>query len=344
MSIRSAASFVAATIVAALVSGVSVSIDAQVRPTGDKTNRRSTALNPWQPPLTPDGQPDLQGVWVNNSATPLERPKALEGRLRLTDEEVAALQARADRLFKNTNTDFALPDDVFLAAFANLERYSNPLATGPITGVDRVFDARTSLIVDPANGKLPPLTPQAQQQQADGAARRQRGAAGAEDLSNMLRCLTWGVPRLNAGNPFFSHYQILQTPRYVVLLLETEMRIIPLDSRPHLPQRIRQLNGDPRGRWDGNTLVVDTTNFSAKSNFMGSAENLHVVERFTRVAPDTVHYDVTVSDPTTWTTPWTVAIRLKATEDKIYEFACHEGNYTTMSGILSAGGAEKAPN
>jgi hypothetical protein len=123
----------------------------------------------------------------------------------------------------------------------------------------------------------------------------------------------------------------------VVLFTETihEARIIPLDGRPHLPQTIRQWSGDSRGRWEGKTLVVDTTNFSPKSNFMGSAENLHLVERFTRVAADRLNYEVTIDDPTTWTKPWTATVRLKATQDNIYEFACHEGNYVSMVSMLS---------
>jgi len=114
-----------------------------------------------------------------------------------------------------------------------------------------------------------------------------------------------------------------------------EARIIPLDGRPHLPQNIRQWSGDSRGRWEGKTLVVDTTNFSPKSNFMGSAENLHLVERFTRVAPDSINYEITLDDPATWTKLWTATIRLKQTRDNIYEFACHEGNYVSMVGMLS---------
>ena len=120
-----------------------------------------------------------------------------------------------------------------------------------------------------------------------------------------------------------------------------EARIIPLDGRPHLPQTIRQWNGDSRGRWEGKTLVVDTTNFSPKSNFMGSAENLHLVESFTRVAPDTINYEITLSDPTTWAEPWTAAIPLKRTQEAIYEFACHEGNQTLMLGMLAGARAEE---
>jgi hypothetical protein len=141
----------------------------------------------------------------------------------------------------------------------------------------------------------------------------------------------------NFGAGPYSYYQIFQTAGYVVLFTEMihEARIIPVDGRPHLPPNIRQWAGDSRGRWEGKTLVVDTTNFSTKSYYMGSAENLHLVERFTRVAADTLNYTVTLDDPTTWTKPWTAVIRLKATQEHIYEFACHEGNYVSMVSMLS---------
>ena len=174
-----------------------------------------------------------------------------------------------------------------------------------------------------------------------------RPASGPEDLSNAMRCITYGMPRIgmqniNAAGPM-GYYQILQTPGYLAITLEAihETRIIPLDGRPHLPQTLRQWSGDSRGRWEGNTLVVETTNFSPKSNFMGSAENLHVVERFTRVAADTLQYEITLDDLKTWTKPWTVVIRMKRSQDKLYEYACHEGNYVTMEGILGAARADE---
>ena len=297
----------------------------------------------WTAPRTLDGQPDLQGVWLSNSATPLERPKELEGRPLLTDAEVAELKKRADRLFKNGAGDYAAGDNAFLAALANVEKYENPAqSTADSTNmVEREFDNRTSLIVDPPDGKIPPLTPAARQRQAAA----QHPPAGPEDLNNALRCVTWGVPRLggNFGAGPYSYYQIVQGPGYVVFVPEAihDARIIPLDGRPHLPRSVRQWNGDSRGHWQGTTLVVDTTNFSPKSNFMGSAENLHLIERFTRVAPDTINYEITLDDPTTWTKPWTAVIRLKQTSEAIYEFACHEGNYTTMVGMMGAAHADE---
>ena len=306
----------------------------------------------WTPPLTPYGQPDLQGVWENKSATPLERPKELAGRPFLTDQEVAELKKRAARIFDvNGNADFAGGDNYFLALLANPEQYVNPNVTGSVTAmVERDLENRTSLVVDPADGKIPPLTPEARKRTADSPAPNaapRRPAAGPEDLPNALRCITYGMPRLgvtnlNAAGPL-GYYQIVQAPGYVVLFLEAihETRIIPLDGRPHLIEGVRQWSGDSRGRWEGNTLVVDTTNFSPKSNFLGAAENLHVVERFTRVAADTINYEITLNDPTTWTGPWTAVVRLKRTTDKIYEYACHEGNFQTMEGILGAARADE---
>jgi len=308
------------------------------------------AAKNWTAPLTPDGQPDLQGVWLSNSATPLERPKAFEGKPFLTDAEVAELKKRADEIFKTGNSDYAGGDNAYLAAVANVKEYKNPnISTGSaaLDMVEREFENRTSLIVDPPDGKIPPLTAEAQRRRAATAA-RERALAGPEDFNNNTRCITPGMPRIGAGaagDPQYGYYQIVQSPGYVVLFLEAfhDARIIPLDGRPHLSGSIRQWSGDSRGRWDGNTLIVDTTNFSFKNNFLGSAENLHVVERFTRVAPDTINYEVTLDDPTTWARPWTVAIDLKQVQAKIYEYACHEGNREGMLGILAgARAAEKA--
>ncbi|HEX4592634.1 MAG TPA: hypothetical protein VH157_00080, partial [Bryobacteraceae bacterium] len=212
--------------------------------------------------------------------------------------------------------------------------------------VPREFDNRTSLIIDPPDGKIPPFTADGQRRQAAAIASVsfRRPPAGPKDLSSAMRCITPGVPRIGgrfgAGND--GYYQFLQSRGYVIFFMEAfhDARIIPLDGRPHLPPEIRAWNGDSRGRWEEKTLVVDTTNFSPNSSFMGAAENLHLVERFTRIAADVINYEVTIDDATTWTRPWTVQIRLKQTNDKIYEFACHEGNLP-MIGTLSAARAEE---
>jgi hypothetical protein len=299
--------------------------------------------------LTPDGRPDLEGNWLNRSATPLERPKELEGRPFLTDAEVAELKRRADRLFKNGQNDYAAGDNLYFAVLANPERYKSPTSTSNSDDmVEREFDNRTSLVVDPPDGKIPPYTPEGQRRRAAAAAANVAGnfPAGPKDLTASQRCITFGVPRLggtfSAGQ--YGYFQILQTAGYVVIFYEAinDTRIIPLDGRPHLPQNVRTWDGDSRGRWEGNTLVVDTANFSAESNFMGSAENLHLVERFTMVARGEIRYKITIDDPTTWTKPWTAVVPFKRTEEKLYEFACHEGNAETEASILlGAHAAEK---
>jgi len=322
---------------------------------------------PWTPLTTADGQPDLQGVWTDTSATPLERPAAFAGRSLLTDEEVRRLKERWDRLSSSDN-DFLAGDNFFLALVADLPSVNNPNATGTaLNMVPRVFDNRTSLITDPADGRIPPLTPEGLKRQAaaqastlaipwqpgvDAATARQRQAAaeanralpsGPEDLSNLLRCISWGVPKLSGNFNYASHYQIIQSPGSFILLNEVnhEARIIPIDGRAHLPQTLRQWNGDSRGHWEGPTLIVDTTNFSPKSFFMGSAADLHLTERFRRISADTITYEVTIDDRTTWTRPWTAVVRLQRSEDSLYESACHEGNYEVISGILAGARAEE---
>ena len=297
-----------------------------------------TPARTYTPPRTADGQPDLQGVWLSNTATPLERPKALEGRARLTDAEVAEFRRRADRLFRSGNSDFAVGDGVYQAVLANPATYRNPNATHSAAEmVDLEFDNRTSLVVDPADGRLPPTTEAGRaQQQAVAAAFAQ--PAGAADTGNAFRCISWGVPRLGGryGAGDLSYYEIVQAPGYVVITAEAghEARIIPIDGRPHLRSGIRQWNGDSRGRWDGNTLVVETTNFSPKSFFMGATDSLHVVERFTRTAPDRIEHVITVTDPTTWTRPWTAMMPLRGRQEPLFEYACHEGNYHQVAGVV----------
>ena len=302
-----------------------------------------TAIKPWTAARTSDGHPDLTGVWTNHSATPLERPKALEGRSSLTDEEVAQMRQRAAR-FRENGADNAPGDALFLAALSEIDEYKNPQATEHLEDADvKWFDNRTSLIVDPPDGKIPPLTPEGLQRT------RARAAAaalpsGPEDMNNFMRCITYGVPRLG-GNATDNggYFGIFQTPGYFVLLDESnfDARVIPLDGRPHLPAGVRLWNGDSRGRWDGDTLVVDTTNFSEKSFYRGAAENLHVVERFTRSNADMIAYEITLDDPTTWTRPWTAVIHLKRSNDRIYESGCHEGNFDLMRDLLGAARADE---
>lgn len=292
------------------------------------------AQTAWTPPRTPDGQPDLQGFWTNSTLTPLERPADLAGKEFFTPEEAAAFEKRAleqgnsDR--RNTNAELDIT-----GSYNNFWRDR---------GTKIVPTRRTSLIVDPADGRIPALTPEAQKKVAERAEyRRQHPADGPEDLNLNVRCIVWptsGPPMLPAG--YNNYYQILQIPGYVIILVEMihDVRIIPLDGRPHLPQNVHQWLGDSRGRWEGNTLVVETTNFTNKTNFRGSGERLHVMERFTRVDADTIRYQFTVNDPATFTRPWTAELYMARSAGAIYEYACHEGNYA-MEGILAGARAEE---
>lgn len=315
-------------------------------PAGAATPKRATAKT-WIAPRTADGQPDLQGVWANNMATPLERPKELADKAVLTDKELEDFKDRAAQLFGSGGSDAVFGDGLYQAIAASLNTYvSRDGKTGNYNQfwlVDREFENRTSTIFNPPDGKLPPLTPEAKQRQDAAAAARLRPPAGPEDRGLSERCLTFGVPRIGGINSGYnSYYQIFQTRDYVAINNEMyhESRLIPLDGRPHLPSSVRPWLGDSRGRWEGDTLVVDTTNFSPKSNYLGARENLHVIERFTRTGPDTVKYEVTVEDPTTWTKPWSAWVSWKHSKEPIYEVACHEGNYG-MAGILSGARAEE---
>ena len=313
---------------------------AQHRAAGTETPS-TAAARPWTAPRTPDGQPDLQGVWLNTSATPFERPPALAGREFLTDEEVAELSRRADRIFRENDADLAIGDTLFLTALANVDAFRRRGANRSSNFmVEREFDNRTSQIVDPPDGRLPALTPAAAERWAALTA-RDVDPAGPEDLNTRARCLTPGMPRIGPGprgDPLYGYYQIFQSPGYFVLLMETnhDARIVRLDGSPHPSPRIRQWHGDSVGHWDGETLVVETANFSSKSNFLGAAGNLRLVERFTPVASDAIRYEVTFDDPTTWARPWTAVVTLKRQEANIYEFACHEGNEDIMLSILAA--------
>ena len=295
-------------------------------------------------PLTHDGHPDLQGNWLNNSATPFERPVELEGRQFLTGEEVAELNRRAQRIFApDSGSDAAAPDGYFMAAFRNVKVYKNGGATDSAERVtDMVIDNRTSLIIDPADGKMPAYTEAGQRRRA--AYRRSRSGSGnpggPDEVAPGDRCITYSVPRVNGvySAGLHGYYQIVQTRDQVVLFSENihEFRIISLDGRPHLPASIRSWSGNSIGHWEGDTLVVDTTNFKAQLHPLAISEKFHLIERFKRIAPDEIRYGMTLDDPDTWVRPWTAVIRLKHTDDRLFESACHEGNEAIMKTILSS--------
>jgi hypothetical protein len=274
----------------------------------------------------PNGHPDLQGIWSSATITPLERPQDLAGKAYFTGEEAAEYEKRIlqdrdrDQRGKSAEEDVNGAYNEFW-----FDRGSKVVPT-----------LRTSLVVDPADGRVPPLTPGAQKTAAARAALSRRPPEGPEDLGLPERCLLWptaGPPMLPSA--YNNNYQIVQTPGYVMILVEMihDARVIPLDGRPHLPASVRQWMGDPRGHWEGETLVVDTTNFTSKTHFRGSNENLHVVERFTRSGPNTILYQFTVEDPVSFTKPWAGEVPLTKSEGPIYEYACHEGNYS-MTNIL----------
>ena len=301
--------------------------------------------NSWTAPRTAFGQPDLQGTWANNNATPLQRPEVLGDRAYLTDEELSAIQSKAAELFSLDANDAAFGDTVFTAALAEVQNFtSNDRATGNYNQfwmVERDWDNRTSLITSTENGRIPDRTKAAKMRAATAGEKRQRHAVWTDDRSLGERCLSFGAPRLGAG--YNNYYQVLQTPDYVVIQVEMghDSRIIPLDGRPHVNDNIRQWLGNSRGYWDDDTLVVETKNYSPYASVMGAADNLHVTERFTRVSEDVLQYEVTLDDPTTWTEPWTAMIPLKSSSDALFEYACHEGNIG-MEGILAGARHQEA--
>jgi hypothetical protein len=290
-------------------------------------------------PRMADGRPDFQGIWSNASIIPLERPKELEGKQTLTPAEMAEYEKR---VFARSTRD-------------------KPLAAGQVgTYNDFWWDAdskrapnfHTSLIVDPPDGKIPPLTPPAQKRiDADRAYAKEHPADGPEDRPLMERCLlfpTTGPPMLpsfwenHQFGALTTNYEIIQTPDYVVIFVELnhDTRIIPLDGRPHLSPNVRQWLGDARGHWEGDTLVVETTNFTDKTKFRGADENLRLTERFTRTAPDILLYQFTIDDPTAYTRPWKGEVPMIASQGPLFEHACHEGNYG-LTGILGGARVEE---
>lgn len=310
---------------------------ASTRATGE-TVKTDTA-KAYTPPRLPDGHPDLSGIWSHNAATPFERPKEIAGKATLTDEEVARLERKYAELFGNDAGDATFGDSVFVSVLTD-KKYVNGDGVGNYNHfwlVNREFDNRTSLVVDPPDGRLPPLTAAAIQKRTEASERRKNHPFdGPEDISLGERCITGSVPMLGAG--YNNYYQIVQSPDTVGILMEMrhDARMIPIDSRPHVSENIQGWLGDPRGHWEGDTLVIDSTNFRTREGgFRGvGGRNTHVIERFTRVAADTLKYEVTVNDPETYTKPWTAVLYWKATKDPIFEYACHEGN-EAMSGTLN---------
>ena len=335
---RSLTLLVALTIGMAVVSFASAPAAGQASTPAVKATKPPAATG-WTPASrTPDGQPDLEGFWNFQTATPLERPKEFADKAFLTETEAAALEAKAAR---------ESADDVLTGApeQGNPGTYNNFWND---RGLRVVPSRRTSLIVDTPDGKMPPLTPEAQKRRAENLAyRRAHPADTWVDRGPNERCLSRPMPRILSS--YKMGIQVLQVPGYVVLHYEYfhDTRIIPLDGRPHLEKGIQQWTGDSRGHWEGNTLVVDVTNFSENEteivrSFQGlNQKTLHLTERFTRVAPDVLNYAVTFDDPATWTRPWTLENPWRADRVQVhYEDACHEGNHGIV-GILRGARADE---
>ena len=281
-------------------------------------NGQPAAANTVSESRTLWGDPDLQGIWNHGTATPLERPDAQSGREFLTEEEIAEVNLNATT-FASSGRRGDLSKDLDVGLAYNQFWWDLGLS-----------DGRTALIVDPPSGKIPYMSTT----QPTPGFRQPRTSDGPEDRNLWERCITRGVPRL--GGAYNNNFRLIQAPGYVVILHEMvhESRIVPMDGRPHVNADIRQWNGDSRGRWEGETLVVETTNFSDKTSFRGSSSGLKVIERFRRADANTLQYQVTLEDSTTWTQPWTAALAMPMTEGDMFEYACHEGNYG-MTNLLA---------
>ena len=316
------------------------STDAAIKAAAEAA-KSAAALKAWTAPRTPWGDPDLRGVWMTATYTPLQRPADLGTKAFYTEEEAVtafkrAVEADAEVDPRTVHYDW--------------KEYGMEAWQAGATP-----NLRTSLIVAPADGRLPPLTPEAQKRrEAAGAAAKQRTpAAGVRTFGNLYtRCVLGlgAIPLVRGGNPgadsaaaaagVTAEALFFQSPGYLTIVMQSnnDARIIPVDGRPHVPSQVRLWLGDSRGRWEGNTLVVETTNYNAKTpatNFLGSTDALQIVEKFTRVGPNTIRYEYTVTDPNTWTRPWSVDTQMPRVDPSIiYEFACHEQNYGLINVVM----------
>ena len=294
----------------------------------------ATAAKPYTPPKTVDGQPDLQGFWTNSTYTPFERPANVTKEFYTPEELAAVIKQAAAR--ESTQTAPGTTEDVhYDFSQFGLDRSQSVLAR----------NLRTSLLVDPPNGRLPPLTPAGQKLTAERAEAAKKVGRWDSAQSNQLddRCLIMagaGPPMMDAA--YNSNYQIVQARDYVMILVEMihDVRMIPLDGAQPDPN-VRQWMGLSRGRWEGNTLVVETTNFNGKNPFRGSTGNMRVTERFTRVADDAIKYQFTIDDPSMWTRPFTAEMPMQKTKGPLFEHACHEGNYGLYNTLVGARLEEK---
>jgi hypothetical protein len=308
---------------AVLLAGLTAPLAQRQAPSG-------LAVKPWTQTRTPWGDPDLQGVWTsdNNFSVPLERPPSVADKVFLDGKDLE------DALANRARTIAGVAD-------------GGPVGAGPPHWYENLGarSRRSSLIIDPPDGRLPPLTPDARARAAAAeAARAGHGPADSwEDRSLWDRCITVGLPSVMFPTGYNNNVAILQGPGYVTITHEMmhDTRVIPLDQSPHLASRIRSYMGDSRGRWEADTLVIDVTNFNPKTNYRGSRDTLHLVERYTRTGVDQMRYEVTIDDPQTFERPWTAVLDLSPQKGDMYEYACHEGN-RGLENMLRAARFEEA--
>ena len=313
-------------------------LGALVTPAGAQSASSASSDAPGSAPRTPWGEPDLQGLWNHGTITPLERPAEFAGRERLTAEEVAAANLASEtRATSERRGGLTREEDVALAY--NQFWWDRGVSSG-----------RTSLITEPADGRLPARAAEAVAYAATAEAQRLRAAKrgrvpahGPEDMDLGDRCLVYRPVSITSSG-YNNHVHIVQSPGVVAIFQEQihDVRIISVTTRPELPDRMRQWLGVSRGRWEGDTLIVETKNFYEQADYLGSHVNRHVVERFTRVGEDAIAYQFTVSDPTVWTSPWSGEVPWRATDGPLYEYACHEGNYGMTNLLASSRAVEKS--
>jgi hypothetical protein len=320
-------------ILAALLVTATIAAERLVAQTGAAGNaaRAVTAASP----RTPWGHPDLQGTWDYRTITPLERPQRFGTREYLTDEEVKALEARAAKRMDEPPADDAPAGTIHPTYWTDPGRFVDD-------------DRRTSLIVDPPDGRIPALLNPAAggRGRGAGAGARQGGRADSwTDRSLLERCITWGLPTASLPGLYNNNIQIVQAPEHVVIVHEMvhDARVIPLDGRPRVTGGAqRNYLGESRGRWEGDTLVVETTSFGTKTSYRGANVNLKLTERYRRIDANRLELRLTVEDPTVWTKPWTVRLSMRPSEGPLVEYACHEGNYGLRNILEVARDEEKA--
>jgi len=314
-------------VIFAATSGLAVATAQTQAPGAAATSAAATAK---PVPRTPWGHPDLQGTWDYRTITPLERPREFGAREFYTEEEKKTLESRAGRRLDG-------PPEEIRPGLTHAQYWTDP-------GRFVADGYRTSLIVDPPDGRIPALTAEGRARLARAPNRGNTVNASWLDRGNQERCITYGLPSASLPTLYNNNIQIVQSPDNVVIVHEMihEARVVPLDGRAQLNENVQGWIGSSRGRWDGDTLVVETTNFNGKNNYRGSTTGLHLVERYTRVDEDRLELRLTVSDPTTWEKPWTVLLPMRPTEGELIEYACHEHNLSMVNILEVARDAEKA--